>query len=226
MTKTQAASDNKPAEAPVLLEDRLKQAWERYANAIYVLCGLVIAGLIAKGGLDYLNAQKELEIEKEYAACTTTDAFKAFAAGHRSHPLGALVELKLADEAFITGKFAEAVTNYEKAVGDLPAGPFQSRAKLGLAMSEVRSGRSADAEAGLRKVLNDAAEYKAVRCEAGYDLAEIAVAAGRPNEVQNLATQLMQIDPTSPFAERAFALRSELGPSAGSAPAIAVPPGR
>ena len=226
MTNTEAASDKKPAEAPVFLEDRLKQAWGRYANAIYVLCGLIVAGMIAKGGLDYLNVQKELEIEKEYAACTTPDAFKAFAAEHRNHPLGALVELKLADEAFINGKFAEAVANYEKAVADLPAGPFQSRAKLGLAMSQVRSGKTADAEAGLRKILNDAAEYKAVRCEAGYDLAEVAVAGGHPNEVQNLATQLMQIDPTSPFAERAFALRSELGPAAGSAPVIAVPAGR
>jgi predicted negative regulator of RcsB-dependent stress response len=223
MTNTEAASDKKPAEAPVFLEDRLKQAWERYATAVYVLCGLVIAGMLAKGGLDYLNVQKELEIQKEYAACATPEAFKAFAAEHRSHPLGAMVELKLADEAFLGGKFAEAVTNYEKAVADLPAGPFQSRAKLGLAASLVRSGKAAEAEASLRKILNDAAEYKALRCEAGYDLAELAVSGGHPGDVQNLATQLMQIDPTSPFAERAFALRSELGPGAGAAPPIAVP---
>ena len=226
MTNTEAASDKKPVEAPVLTEDRLRQIWERYATAIYVLCGLVVAGMLAKGGLDYLNAQKELEIQREYTACTTPDSFKAFAAQHRNHPLGALVELKLADEAFLTGKFAESITSYEKAVADLPAGPFLSRARLGLAVAQVRSGKTAEAEAALRKILDDTAEYKSVRCEAGYDLAEVAVAGGHPAEVQNLATQLMQIDPTSPFAERAFALRSELGAAAGPAPAIAVPPGR
>lgn len=223
MTNTAAPSDKKPAEPTVFLEDRLRQVWERYASAIYVLVGLVIVGIAAKGGLDYLAAQKELEVQKEFAACTTDDAFRAFAAAHRGHPLGALVEVKLADEAFQDGKYPEAIANYDKAVTDLPAGPFQSRAKLGLAVSEVRAGKVTEAEASLRKILDDANEFKAVRCEAGYDLAEVAVAAGHPADVQNLATQLMQIDPTSPFAERAFALRSELGAAAGQAPAIAVP---
>jgi len=226
MTTPEAASEKKPAVGHVFLEEKLKHVWDNYGTAIYVLCGMVIAGMLAKGGLDYLKAQKEIEIQRDYTACTTTEGFKAFAAGHRNHPLGALVELKLADEAFIKGSFAEATTNYEKAVADLPAGPFQSRAKLGLAASQARAGKAADAEASLRRILNDADEFKAVRCEAGYDLAELALAAGRPADVQNLATQLMQIDPTSPFAERAFALRSELGAAATSAPAVAAPAGR
>ena len=223
MTHTEAPSDQKPAPIPVFSEENLRQAWARYGNAIYVLCGMIVAGMLAKGGLDYLAAQKELEIQKEYSACTTDEAYKAFAAVHRNHPLGALVELKIADEAFVLGKFPEAVTNYTKAVADLPAGPFQSRARLGLAISQARAGKTVDAEASLRKILEDAAELKPVRCEAGYDLAELAVSGGRPSEVQKLAEQLMQIDPTSPFAERAFALRTELGAAATSAPAIAVP---
>ena len=54
MTNTEAASDKKPVEPPFFSEDRLKQVWERYATAVYVLCGLIIAGMLAKGGLDYL----------------------------------------------------------------------------------------------------------------------------------------------------------------------------
>jgi len=83
-----------------------------------------------------------------------------------------------------------------------------------------------DAETGLRQLLNDTNQLKAVRCEAGFHLAGLAAAAGRAAEVQKLAEQLMQIDPTSPFAERTFALRSEMpGPAASSASAatIAVP---
>jgi hypothetical protein len=44
------------------------------------------------------------------------------------------------------------------------------------------------------------------------------VAAGRTAEVEKLAEQLMQIDPSNPFAERAFALRAEM-PAPAPAPA-------
>ena len=71
-----------------------------------------------------------------------------------------------------TGHFADAVAGYERAIADLPAGPFQARARLGLAMAQAQSGRTADAEAGLRQILNDTSQLKAIRCEAGYHLAE------------------------------------------------------
>jgi thioredoxin-like negative regulator of GroEL len=175
--------------------------------------------------LNYLAAQKELGIEKEYAEATSPDAYRQFVAEHRGHPLAALVELKFADEDFQSAKYAEATTAYSKAVADLPAGPFLARAKLGLAMSQARDGKTGDADAGLRQILNDDNQLKSVRCEAGYDLAELAVSSGRGGDVQKLAERLMQIDPSSPFAERAFALRSEFpAPApAPSAPAIAVP---
>lgn len=222
MTKTQAPSDAPSTEVPMLFEDRLKLAWSKYGTAIYVLCGLVAAGIAAKGGINYLAAQKELETQKEFSACTTDDAFKAFAEQHRGHPLGALVEMKIADEDYLTGKYPEAVTNYDKAVSDLPDGPFRSRAKLGFALSQARVGKTADAQANLKKILSDDSEYKSVRCEAGYNLAQMALAEGRKADVQALTEQLLQVDPTSPFAERAFALRSEMGAAPSG---IAVPAG-
>jgi len=218
MTTPAASNTPNPADVPVPLDEKLRSFWARYGNAIYVLVGLIALGIVAKGGLDYLAAQKELEIEKAFSACTTPESFKAFAADHRNHPLGALVELKIADEAFLTAKFAEAVTGYEKAVADLQPGPFQARAKLGLAVSKLRAGHVEDGEAALRQLLSDETQYKLVRCEAGYDLAEQAVASNRPADVQKIAEQLMQIDPTSPFAERTFALRTDTG-AAVSVPA-------
>lgn len=221
MTKIDTPSDPKAAETPVFLDEKLRRAWERYGNLVYLLVGVVAAGILAKGGMEYLAAQKEIAVEKEYSACATPESFKEFASAHRGHPLAALVELKLADEAFLRGKFDESVTNYDKAVADLPPGPFLARAKLGFAIAQAREGRAAEAEGNLRALLNDDTQFKTVRCEAGFDLAELAVTAGRPGDVQGLAEKLMQIDPTSPFAERAFALRSEVGGS--GTPAIAAP---
>ncbi len=167
--------------------------------------------------------QKELETQKEFAACTTPDSFKAFAAEHPHHPLSAVVDMRSADASYSEGRYGDAAGSYERALAILPAGPFYSRARLGLAISRAQAGGGADAAAGLRQIVDDEAELKAIRCEAGYHLAMLAVASGRAGEVQKLAEQLMQIDPSSPFAERAFQLRGALPAPAPSSPSISLP---
>jgi hypothetical protein len=72
-------------------------------------------------------------------------------------------------------------------------------------------------------LLNDTTLLKQIRCEAGYHLASVAAAAGRNADVQKFAEQVMQIDATSPFAERAFALRSSVNELVGVPGAVAVP---
>ena len=213
------------APIPVPHEERFRQAWERYGNTVYTMCAIVMAGILAKGGWDYLVAQKELGIEKEFAECTSAEAFRAFASSHPGHPLAGAADLKVADNSYGQGHFADAVAGYERCIAELPAGPFQARAKLGLAIAQAQSGRAADAEAGLRQLLSDPNQLSSIRCEAGYHLAEVAFAAGRAEEVQKLAEQLMQIDATSAFAERAFALRAEMPESAAppAGPAVLLP---
>lgn len=225
-----APSDPKAAEAiPVPLDESLRRAWERHGNTIYVACALIVAAILARGGWDYVVAQREHDVRKEYAACTTPESLGAFAASHPGHPLAALARLQMADDAYAGGHYADSVAKYEEAAAQLPPGPFQARAKLGLAMAQALSGKTADAEAGLRQLLNDAGQLNAIRCEAGYQLAGLAAAAGRESEIQKLAEQLMQIDPSSPFSERVFALRTGAtgpAPTAPPAPTIAMPPKR
>jgi hypothetical protein len=209
-------SDPNAAGVPASFEDRLKASWERNGNMVYIVLCVLAAAVLAKGGLDYYSAQKELTTEQDYAACSAPDMLKAFADSHKGHPLAGLAELRVSDMAYESGKFGEAATDYAQAVADLPAGPLLSRAKLGLAMSQAESGRPSVAEAGLRLLLGDPNELKPIRCEAAYHLASLEVSQGRTGEVQKLTDQLMQIDPSSPFAERMVELRS-------SAPAAAAP---
>ena len=50
------------------IEERLRQAWERYGNTgLRHVRRSSLAGILAKGGWDYLVAQKELGIQKEFA---------------------------------------------------------------------------------------------------------------------------------------------------------------
>ncbi len=222
MTTPDTPTDAKTAAVALNHEETLRQAWERHGNTVYLVCGAIALGILAKGGWDYLNRQKELGIQNEYAQCVTIESFRSFASSHVGHPLAGAAEVVVADISYASGKFGDAVTAYSEAASDLPAGPIQARAKLGLAMSLALTGKVPEAETDLRQVLGDSTIMNATRCEAGYHLAALAAANGRPGDVQKLAEQVMQIDPESPFAERTFALRSSL-PDAAGAPGVPIP---
>jgi hypothetical protein len=226
MPSSPVPSDPNAAPVPVPLDESFRQAWERHGTLAYTICVAVILAIIVKGGWEYMLAHKELDIRKEYAACTTAESYRAFAASHPGHPLAALAELNVADDAYASGHFGDAVADYDRAASDLPIGPFRSRAKLGQAMALALSGKKADAETSLRQILNDASQLNALRCEAGYQLANLAVAANRPAELEKLAEQMMQIDPTNPFAERTLQLRAAMPAQpapVSAAPTIALP---
>jgi len=219
MTTPASPSDPIPAQVPSSPEESLKRAWDRYGSLVYIFLAVVIVGILGKGGWDYLNTQKEIGIKKEFAEATTPDALKSFVANHPGHVLTGVAELSIANNAYSVGKFSDAVTAYTSAAADLPAGPFQANAKMGLAMSLLQTGKSGDAEADLHLLMNDGSQLKTTRCEAGYHLAEIALAANRGEEVQKIAEQVMAIDPSSPFAEKTFTLRPPT-PGALSVPAL------
>ena len=132
------------AATAVGLEEKLHVFWQKNGVAVLVLCGLVLLGIIAKGGWDYLNRQKELDVEKDYAAATTPEARKAFAAAHPEHSLAGIAQLRLADDAYAAGKFADALVGYEAVQKTLHGGPLAARAKLGAALAKISSGKAAD----------------------------------------------------------------------------------
>jgi hypothetical protein len=210
MTTPAAPTDPNSAEIPLSFEDRVKLTWEKNGGFIYLMIGLIALGVLAKGGYEYFTAQKELRIQQAYAACTAPDMLKAFADSNRGHPLAGLAELRVADMAYGSGSYGEAATEYGQALPHLTLPALVARAKMGQAVSEAQSGRISDAEAGLRQILGDEAQLKPVRAEAAYQLAVLEVSQGRPAEVQALMDRLMQLDPSSPFAERIVALRSSL----------------
>jgi hypothetical protein len=209
-------------------EERLKQFWERYGGVIYFTCGVILLGILAKDGWEYLNVQKELGIQKEFSDCTTPDTYLNFALKHPGHPLAGVAEETVADNAFSSGKYLDALKAYSSAAQDLPEGPFRSHAKLGHAMSLYLTGRASEAEADLKLLMDDPKLLKAIRCEAGYHLAGIAIASGRGGEVHGIAEQVMKIDPSSPFSERTFMLRPpQLAPVAApgtlTVPTVSLP---
>ncbi|MBI4624861.1 MAG: hypothetical protein HY736_16800 [Verrucomicrobia bacterium] len=202
-------------------EDRLHLFWTKNGNAVLALCGLIILGVLAKGGWEYFAHQRELDVEKAYAAATTPEQLKTFAAAHSSHPLGGIAQLRIADTAYAAGKSADAIAGYDKALGMVKEGPLAVRAQLGRALAKVQAGKTAEGTVELKQLANDAKQFKAVRVEATYHLSSLAAEAGNGADVQKYSEQLMQIDAASPWTQRALALRASM--PVPSTPAITPP---
>ena len=207
-----------PATA-VTFEDRMQLLWTRNRTAVLALCGLVLLGIVAKGGWDYMSRRNELDVEKAYAAATTTEQLKAFSAAHPTHELGGIAQLRIADEADAAAKWSDAIAGYDKALGVLKSGPLAARAKLGRASAKSQSGKGAEAAAELKQIADDAGQPKAVRAEAAYHLTSIAVEAGNATEAQKYVDQLNQLDPMGAWSQRAATLRATLPSTPAPAPA-------
>ena len=214
-----------PVDATTALsfEDKLHLFWKRNRTVVLGLCVAIAVAIVAKGGWDYYARQKELDVEKAYAAATTPEQLKAFSAAHPNHSLGGIAQLRMADEAYAAGKSADAIAGYDKAIGVLKTGPLASRAKLGRALAKAQAGKSPEATTELKQIADDAGQFKAMRAEAAYHLTSLAVEAGNATDAQKYVDQLNQIDPMGAWAQRAVMLRATLPATAAPAPATTAP---
>src|SRR4051812_11804106 len=81
-------------------EDQLNLFWKKYSKAVLAVCVLTVVAILAKGGYEYMQGQKEVEIERAYAAATTPEQLKSFAAANPGHSLAGIAQLRLADDAY------------------------------------------------------------------------------------------------------------------------------
>lgn len=202
-------------------EDRLRIFWQKHGKSVLALVVLAVVAILAKGAWDYRAAQKEQDLQRDYSAASTPEQLKAFATAHAGHVLAGVARLRLADDDYAAGKSTEAIYGYEDAIPALKTGPLASRARLGLAMAKLQAGKTAEGEAALKQLASDATETKGIRAEANYQLASLASVAGKPDDMKKYSDQVMQIDPLSPWLQRAMMLRTS--PSMAATPAGAVP---
>lgn len=200
-------------------EDKLHIFWEKNGKAVLALCAVVLLAIVGKGGWDYLQAQKELDVQKAYASASTSEQLKAFAASHADHALAAVAQLRLADEAYAAGKSADALAGYEKVIATLKTGPLAARAQIGRALAKFQSGKAADAVTDLKQIAGDTAQVKGIRAEAAYHLTGLAADAANGADVAKYSDQLMQIDPAGPWTQRAMMLRATVPSAPAPAPA-------
>lgn len=213
-TSPSPAGEDRPNVAPdapiaVPFDEKLRQFWARNSKLITLLCvviGLVIAG---KGAWQIIQDRREAGLAEDYAKLTTSEQLRSFAAAHEGHRLAGVAYLRLADEAFTAGKYAEAGADYSKAASALAGNILQPRAVVGGAVSKLLGGDRAGGEAALKSLSSDLSQPVAVRAEATYHLATLAAEAKDGATLQTLVAQLNTISPQSFWAQRASFLRAE-----------------
>ncbi len=187
-------------------EDRLALFWAKNSKSVLTVCVLVLLAVLAKGGYEIYVAQHEKDIAAAYAAASSEAQLKTFIAEHGTHQLAGVAQLRLADNAYAAGQFADAQSGYEKAAGVLGGTTFGQRARLGAAVSLLRAGKSAEGEAALKQLVGDLALIKGIRAEAAYMLAALATEAGRTADSAKWAGQVSAIDPSGQWVQRAAML--------------------
>jgi hypothetical protein len=212
------------ANTAITFEEKMQVFWKKRRGAVLAVCVAVIVAMVAKYLWNLRSEKKEENIQKAYAAATTTEQLKSFSAAYSTHPLGGIAELRIADEAYLAGKSADAIPAYEKALGILKTGPLAARAKLGRALAKAQTGKTAEATTELKQLADDANQSKATRGEAGYHLTSLAVGDGNAAEAQKYVDQLGKIDPMGAWSQRASGLRATLPATPAPAAPAAPPP--
>lgn len=219
-TPSPVSGDQQPVPG---FEEKLSTFWAKNGKLVVIGCVVVLLAIVGRGAIGLIAAQREAGIAAAYAAATTSDQLKTFAAANAGHALAGAAHLRLADEAYAAGKYTDAQASYTKAAAELGNSLYSGRIQLGLAMSKLNGGDATGGEAALKALVADVSGLKGVRAEAAYHLAVLATDAGRSDEASKLAEQVMSIDPDSIWTQRALMLRARSAMTAVNTASAAAP---
>lgn len=190
------------------IEEKIHQFWERNHKLILALCAVVVLFILVKGVMKYMAAEALSGVQDDYSVAVTPEQLKQFANENEGHGLAAIAWVRVGDAAYAEGRGEEALEAYRQAESVLDDGPLADRVALGLAMSQFMVGQRTEAESALETLMDSDDVTGGVRVEASYHLASLAHERGDSDKVAECIGQIMQIDPSSPWAQRVNSFRS------------------
>lgn len=227
MTSLPPAQNPQPdpsAPAPVVgaaeLAANVQTFWEKNRGVIIAGCVAGVVAIAALEGWRLMQASRDQSVRDEFAqAGTDTAKLSRFATENSGHPLAGAAQLMVADQKFEAGDFKAAADAYAKAAAAGDLGVLAGRARLGEAMSKLQAGDQAGGDAALAAVSADAALPKAVRAEAAYHRASLALEAGKKDDALKFAGEVKTIDANGLWSRRADSItqRAEAGNPAPAA---------
>ena len=202
--------DAEASESGLDFETWVINFWQ--TNRKTILSAIILALVIVVSLQLYriISAHQESSTREAYAEATTDEAKQAFAESHQGHPLAGAALLSLADSAYGRGDYNEAAGLYEEAAGDLELPVLVFRASLGQGVSLIQFGLQSKGEPILLGLADNTAAPEAIRSEAWYHLASLAIVAGEIEKARGYLDSIEELSPVGIWASRATALRNTL----------------
>lgn len=192
------------------LEEVVRQFWDKNRSLLLGLVAVILLAILGRNGWAAYEAGQMESTREEFAAADSDDKLKAFAADRSGTALAGVALLEMADKAFAASDYSAAQSGYDAAAAELSDSVFAARIDLGRAMSQLLGGDVATGQSSLRNLANNTDASAAVRSEAIYHLAALALADRDAAEIDALATQIESISPASNWAQRIMLMRSTL----------------
>lgn len=165
-------------------EERIKLWWEK--NRAALAAGAILALIVVAGfqGLRLYRQAHDNRVQQAWTAIENAADRLAFAEENAGHPLAGLAWLQLADEQYRGDNFAQARDYYRNAVEALSEPVFLGRARLGSAMATAKAGDRESAKTQLETLARDPRGFHAIRAEAAYHRAILAIEERNAEEVE------------------------------------------
>lgn len=183
--------------------DRALLWWEDNRRIVGASVLILLVAIVGWQSVIYVRDRREQRIRDAFAPLVEPAELAMFARDNPAHPLAGAAYLRLADQAFEEGKFAEAAVHYADAAKVLAATPFSARARLGHGMSLIRAGKAAEATPILDGLRDDATVAPSVQAEAGYQLAILHWSEGRVSQAKPLLEWVVRLEGAGFWSQRA-----------------------
>lgn len=188
-------------------EDRMWLFWNKNKTGIIAGVVILILGVIGINTYRLLEAKQHAAMQEEYsAAIGDTEKLKAFGASNADAPLGGLALLEAADAQYAAGDFAAAISLYQQSLVPLQNSVVVGRARLGVAMAQIKAGQADAGKNTLREILATEALLAAVRAEAAVRLAQLELADGNRDAAKQLLDRVAKMSNVEYWQNNAKAL--------------------
>jgi predicted negative regulator of RcsB-dependent stress response len=148
-------------------EERFNQFWRENGTSIFSSIAIGAAIVIGMQIWRYIEARAEKHTQESYlAAGNSAEALVSFASEKGKHPLAGASYMQLATAEFARGEYIQAAEHYALAADILSGSAFAERARLGMAMSELMSGKVDSGLESLRAIMDNPDYTELTRAEA------------------------------------------------------------
>lgn len=193
------------------IEDRVWLYWQRNKNFVIGATVVAILGVVGINTWRILQEKQLTALQTDYSAAIGEPAkLQAFGDAHADDVLGGLALLDAADAQYADGNFDEAATLYARSLPALKDTVLSGRGRLGMGIAKIKAGQTAAGQSDLSTLFADSATLEAVRAEAAYTLAQLALAEGKRDEAKQWLQQTIDLPGASVWKSQAeLLLRGE-----------------